>query len=206
MMQKRTFARLALAVAVTSLCGLAQAADVTVAYITNGNTNEGWTLINGGAKKAGTAAGVKFKAYDPADSDIPGSFGILYTNQQFLTEHPTAAQDFMRATMRGLADALADPTLAATTCVDIMNSFGNTLHLSADGEKARWNVESKLVADSATTDAPLGLPLIDQLTAEVTAYAAIGLFNGLVPEIDTLVDASVLAGIYDNGVLVWPKG
>jgi len=60
MMQKRTFARLALAVAVTSLCGLAQAADVTVAYITNGNTNEGWTLINGGAKKAGTAAGVKF--------------------------------------------------------------------------------------------------------------------------------------------------
>jgi ribose transport system substrate-binding protein len=60
MMQKRTFARLALAVAVTSLCGLAQAADVTVAYITNGNTNEGWTLINGGAKTAGSAPGVKF--------------------------------------------------------------------------------------------------------------------------------------------------
>ena len=152
-----------------------------------------------------TAAGIKFKAYDPADSGIPGSFGILYTNQQFLTEHPTAAQDFMRATMRGLADALADPTLAATTCVEVMNSLGNTLHLSADGEMARWKVESKLVAGSATTDAPLGLPLIDQLTAEVTAYAAIGLFNGLVPEIDTLVDASVLAGIYDKGTLIWPK-
>ncbi|CAB4365301.1 MAG: hypothetical protein F2681_16345 [Actinobacteria bacterium] len=152
-----------------------------------------------------TAAGIKFKAYDPADFAIPGSFGILYTNQQFLTEHPSAAQDFMRATMRGLADALADPTLAATTCVDLINSLGNTLHLSADGELARWNVESKLVADSATVDAPLGLPLIDQLTAEVTAYAAIGLFNGVVPMIDTLVDASVLAGIYDKGTLIWPK-
>ena len=36
------------------------AADITVAYITNGNTNEGWTLINGGAKTAGGAMGVKF--------------------------------------------------------------------------------------------------------------------------------------------------
>ena len=43
------------------------------------------------------AAGVKFKLYDPADHDIPGSFGIIYTNQQFLADHPTAATDFMRA-------------------------------------------------------------------------------------------------------------
>jgi len=32
----------------------------TIAYITNGNTNEGWTLINGGAKRAGAAPGVRF--------------------------------------------------------------------------------------------------------------------------------------------------
>jgi len=30
--------------------------ETTIAYITNGNTNEGWTLINGGAKKAGQKA------------------------------------------------------------------------------------------------------------------------------------------------------
>jgi ABC-type sugar transport system substrate-binding protein len=35
-------------------------AEMTIAYITNGNTNEGWTLINGGAKEAGKKAGVKF--------------------------------------------------------------------------------------------------------------------------------------------------
>ena len=35
-------------------------ADVTIAYITNGNTNEGWTLINGGAKSAGNKAGIKY--------------------------------------------------------------------------------------------------------------------------------------------------
>ncbi len=38
----------------------APATELTIAYITNGNTNEGWTLINGGAKSAGGAPGVKF--------------------------------------------------------------------------------------------------------------------------------------------------
>jgi ribose transport system substrate-binding protein len=60
MITKRTFGRLAIAAAVATLFTSAMAADVTVAYITNGNTNEGWTLINGGAKKAGSAPGVKF--------------------------------------------------------------------------------------------------------------------------------------------------
>ena len=68
MIQKRLFSQLALAVvaaAVLTACGKKEEAapaaaaaapaakEVTVAYITNGNTNEGWTLINGGAKAAG---------------------------------------------------------------------------------------------------------------------------------------------------------
>jgi ribose transport system substrate-binding protein len=76
MIQKRLFSQLALAViaaAVLTACGKKEEAapaaaapaapavkEITVAYITNGNTNEGWTLINGGAKAAGAAPGVKF--------------------------------------------------------------------------------------------------------------------------------------------------
>ena len=48
----------ALAAATTGLMAAAQA--TTIAYITNGNTNEGWTLINGGAAGAAKKAGVKF--------------------------------------------------------------------------------------------------------------------------------------------------
>ena len=48
----------ALAAATTGLMAAAQA--TTIAYITNGNTNEGWTLINGGAASAAKKAGVKF--------------------------------------------------------------------------------------------------------------------------------------------------
>ena len=63
------------------------------------------------------AAGIPFKLYDPADYDIPGSFGVLYTNSTFLADFPIAAEDFMRAAMKGLADALADPEGAADIAV-----------------------------------------------------------------------------------------
>ncbi len=151
------------------------------------------------------AAGIPFKLYDPSDFDVPGSFGVLYTNVTFLAEQPTAAQDFMRATMRGLADAVADPAAAAQVAVDALNASGNALFLSPKGEVARWGVESRLVAETASATTPLGLPLVDELTKEVTAYAEIGLFDGVPPVIDTLVDASVLDGIYDDtGAVIWP--
>lgn len=152
------------------------------------------------------AAGVKFKLYDPSDFGVPGSFGVLYTNLTFLQEQPTAAQDFMRATMHGLADAIDDPVAAAQVAVAAINANGNALFLSPDGEIARWGVESKLVDEGVTAADPLGLPLVDQLTQEVTAYAEIGLFDGVPPVIDTMVDASVLEGIYDDtGALIWPS-
>ncbi len=153
------------------------------------------------------AAGVPFKLYDPSDYDIPGSFGVLYTNLTFLQEHPTAAQDFMRATMRGLADALADPAAAVQIAVDNINANGNAVFVTPEGEAARWAVESALVAGAVTPDAPLGLPLADELLNEVTVYAQTGLFGGEVPVIDTLLDVSVLQGVYDNtGTLIWPSG
>ena len=73
------------------------------------------------------AAGIPFKLYDPADYGIPGSFGVLYTNSTFLGDFPTATEDFMRAAMKGLADALADPEAAANIAVDMINANGNAL-------------------------------------------------------------------------------
>ena len=151
------------------------------------------------------AAGVPFKLYNPSDYGVPGSFGIVYTNTTFLTEHPTAAQDFMRATMRGLADAVADPEGAAAIAVDAINAGENAMYLSAEGETARWAVESQLIAESVTAEAPLGIPLPDLLLDEVTTYAGIGLFDGVVPVIDTMYDTGVLGGVYDDsGELIWP--
>ncbi|MDO8363208.1 MAG: ABC transporter substrate-binding protein [Actinomycetota bacterium] len=150
---------------------------------------------------------IPIKVYDPSDFGIPGSFGIVYTNHVFLEENPTAAQDFMRATMRGLADAVADPQAAAEICVEKINANGNANFLSPEGEIARWGVESKLVNEGATAAKPLGVPQADLLEAEVTTYAAAGLFGGVAPVIDTMYDATVLEGLYDDtGKVIWPAG
>lgn len=151
------------------------------------------------------AAGTPFQLWDPAEHGIPGSFGVLYTSQQFIDDHPTAAEDFVRATLRGLADAVADPSAAAAIAVEAINGNGNQMYLSADSETARWKVESQLVTDGVTADRPLGVPVLELLTAEVRAYAAIGLFDGVEPSLDGLADLSLAAGLYTSDQrVIWP--
>ena len=53
------------------------APEVTIAYITNGNTNEGWTIINGGAAKAGATPGVKFISLAAEKGDLAKQLAIV---------------------------------------------------------------------------------------------------------------------------------
>ena len=151
-------------------------------------------------------AGIPFTLFDPADDDIPGSFGILYSNAEFVAAHPTAAQDFLRASMKGLADAIADPAAAAEIAIGFINANGNAMFLSPEGEAARWAVEAELVVGTNPNTA-IGVPEPDQLTDEVTTYAAIGLFDGTAPDITPFVDTELIGGIYaaDRSV-IWPAG
>ncbi len=152
------------------------------------------------------AAGIPFKLYDPADYDIPGSFGVLYTNATFLKDFPTATEDFMRAAMKGLADTLADPKAAANMAVDMINANGNASHLSPDSEIARWNVESKLISDSTASTLPIGVPDPNLLQNEVNTYTDIGLFDGQVPDITTILNTTLVKSIYDDSkAVIWPK-
>ena len=151
------------------------------------------------------AAGISYTLIDPADFDVPGSFGVIYSNQQFLSEHPTAGQDFMRATMMALADAIADPAAAAEACIAKITENGNPFYLSPEGETARWSVESQLVTGGVTAAAPAGVPQLDLLTAEVAAYAGLGMFGGTAPAIDAYV-SDIVAGLYDaDGAVIWPS-
>lgn len=153
------------------------------------------------------AAGIKFNTFDPTAEQIPGSFGLIYTNKEFLAAHPTAAQDFMRAVMFGLADALADPDGAAQICVDAITAGGNPNFLSPDGEKFRWQTESALIKSLTPQGTPFGMPDVAGLQAEIDAYAKAGVFTeGGTPSTDGLVDPSVLAGIYNaDGKVIWPR-
>ena len=107
--------------------------------------------------------------------------------------------------MRGLADAVADPTEASDIALALINANGNAMFLSPEGERARWAVESKLVTDTNTATA-LGVPEPALLQAEVETYAAIGQFGGTAPAIDPYIDVDLISGVYDDaGQVIWPE-
>ena len=151
-------------------------------------------------------AGIPFQLWDPSERDIPGSFGILYTNQAFLEEHPTAAIDFMRAAMKGLADAIADPQAAADIAVEMINGNGNPNFLSPEGEVFRWETEAALIESTTPDGAAIGVPDPAALQAEVDTYAEIGMFGDAAPSIDG-VASTLLAEVYadDLRTVVWPS-
>ena len=151
-------------------------------------------------------AGVDFDLFAPSDFEIPGSFGVLYTTRQFLDEHPTAAQDFLRATMRGLADALADPEAAAALAIERVEAGGNPSFLSLEGETFRWATDVELITAETPEGTGVGVPDPALLRAEVDAYAEVGLFGDAgTPEIDDRFEVDVIADVYDDtGTVIWP--
>jgi len=151
--------------------------------------------------------GISYKLFDPADAGIPGSFGILYTSPSFLKAHPSAAQDFVRAALRGYADAVADPAGAVALAIKRINAAGNQNYLTQEGETYRWQQESAVVQRGTPAGEPVGLVDEAVLKAEVDAYAKIGVFKGAAPATEGTYDATVARGVYDaGGKVIWPTG
>ena len=161
----------------------------------------GWKSNEVGALER---AGVGIQLFDPLDFGVPGSFGVIFTSAEFAAEHPTAAQDFVHATMQGLADAVSDPEAAATAAVDLIEANGNPNFLSPDGEVFRWETEAALILDGTPEGVGLGLPDVDALQAELDAYSAVGLFGDTTPvAADYVVDLA--GGVYDDtAMVIWP--
>ena len=149
-------------------------------------------------------ANVAYKLFDPTKYDIPGSFGIVYTNAKFLKDNPTAVQDFARAALRGYADAAADPDAATAMAVKLINANGNRNFLSPVGEAYRWKTEIKIVADNTPKGTPIGLIIPKLLQDQVDDYTAAGVFTTK-PAIAGTYDDTLVKGIVDSSnKLIWP--
>jgi len=152
-------------------------------------------------------AGIEFDLFDPLDYDIPGSFGVIYGNADFIAEHPTAAEDFMRATMLGLADAIADPEAAANTAVELINSGGNPNFLSPEGEVFRWSTDAALISELTPAGTGYGVSDAAALQNELDTYGEVGLFGDAETPVAADYLSSILDGIYDaDATVIWPAG
>lgn len=163
----------------------------------------GWRSNEPGALARG---GETFDLYDPAEFGVPGSFGLIYTNGRFLADHPTAAEDFMRATMRGLADAIADPAAAAAAAFALVEANGNPSFLSAEGETFRWTTDAEAIVASKPDGHPIGVPVAEELVAQIEAYDAVGYYGDQgAPPVEGRFHPDLVAGLYDeDGAVIWP--
>lgn len=162
----------------------------------------GWKSNEAGAL---ARVGIEYDLFDPLDVDVPGSFGAIYTNQTFVSEHPTAAEDFMRATMRGLADAIDDPEAAAETAVVLVNGGGNPNFLSPSGETFRWKTDSALIVATTPDGVGFGVPDAAALQVELDVYSETGMFgDGEVPDAASRLGNDIMASIYNGAVVIWP--
>lgn len=152
------------------------------------------------------AAGVEYASFDPDKFGIAGSFGVTYTSTTFIQRAPTAAEDFIRATLRGLAVAMERPDEAADRIFDRLEAEGNDLKSTRQLERRRWAIESDLIRTSSTSTQPLGVPLVARLIQAVATYAGIGLFGGIVPDVRSMVAVDLVRGVYDaQGEIIWPS-
>jgi ABC-type nitrate/sulfonate/bicarbonate transport system substrate-binding protein len=163
----------------------------------------GWRSNEPGALER---AGLEFDVYDPAEYGIPGSFGLIYTNRSFLEQHPTAVEDFMRATLKGLADAIADPAEAAAIAVERINGNGNPNFLSPEGETFRWATDAASIVDTTPAGVGVGVPVAAELEAQIATYTEVGVFGDAAPtDVSTMYDPDLVGNLYDESLqIIWP--
>ncbi len=152
------------------------------------------------------AVGVPYTLFDPTDAGIPGSFGLLYTSQAFFDEHPTAVEDFARASLKGMEDAIADPEAAVDMSIELIDAAGNQNYLNKQGELFRWQAELAEVMRGTPEGQPIGIIDPELFAAEYAAYVTAGVWPDGPPEDTLSYEADLAAGLYgSDGKLIWPS-
>lgn len=148
------------------------------------------------------AAGIEYRVFDPLDYDIPASFAIYMTTRSFYEDHPTAVEDFVRASLRGYYFAAENPEEAVDGAFELIDAAGNQFFLARDHELSRWNVELEMIQDVTPADMVIGQMDVEQLGAEIQTLTDLGVFEDL-PDWEMMLDASVVPTLYDGDELIW---
>ncbi|MDH3681408.1 MAG: ABC transporter substrate-binding protein [Acidimicrobiia bacterium] len=151
------------------------------------------------------AAGVAYREFDPLDFDVPASFGVFFTSSDFLADHPTAVEDFLRAAFLGFAFAVDDPETAVGYAFDRIDAAGNPNFFSNEGEGFRWVTESALVLDTTASGEGPGLLDSELLGAEIELLTEVGVFDE-VPDWRSMVADGVADRLYDGTDVVELRG
>ncbi|MGY6501255.1 MAG: ABC transporter substrate-binding protein [Acidimicrobiales bacterium] len=145
--------------------------------------------------------GYSFRQFDPADYDVPATFGAIAVNPSFAAEHPTAAEDFVRATLRGFWFGVEDPDAAVDAS---LAQSDPDLFFSPESEMFRWTTERDLVLETTPDGQPVGAMTLDRLEAEVANLERLGVLDPGEVDVAGSFDNGYVERVHDGTDLVWP--
>jgi NitT/TauT family transport system substrate-binding protein len=139
-----------------------------------------------------------FTMWTPAEFGISGTFNVQVVNRRFLSSHPSAAADFLRAEFK----AFAYCTSRVSTCVGYLAKAQGPSFNVAHGE-AEWRVESALALGHHLPGAGIGVETTSEWAPEAKAVTRYGLLRTSV-DLGALEDTTLAASLYRGTRLVWP--
>jgi len=147
------------------------------------------------------ARGLDVVAWDPADHGVASSFNTQIVNATWAKKHPTAVEDFLRASFKGLAWLNESPANldAGLAYAAALSEAG----YDVDKSKLRWQAEAKLVGDNSPKGHGFGWQLPELWQAEADMLKRFGLVKGP-PDVARALDNSYIDAIYDGETLIWP--
>jgi len=126
---------------------------------------------------------------------------VMEVNRRFLAEHRDTAADFMRATLKALEFCLREED----TCVSMIHRLAEANHQGAAFPREQlartWQVESQWVRESR-----FGAPGVQSVEGWRGDAELVRRYGGLktAPDLASMMDVELVAGLYQDGRLVWP--
>lgn len=137
--------------------------------------------------------GVRVRLFDPNAYGIP-SFGLAYvTSRDFLTQRPDLVKRFLRASLKGIEDAIADPAGA----VNIVMKYAP----GEDPAHQRYMLDTEIAA--AKNARGIGTMTREQWSTLESFLAEYGALPKRV-DVSTVYDDSIVGSLYADARLVWP--
>lgn len=146
------------------------------------------------------AAGHPVKVWQPADYGIPSSLGSFAINPAYGKAHPTAVQDFLRATFE--AFQFCGQPSHVDQCIAIEHAYAGPTD-DATHEKAVWQTEYAMATQSPT---PTGFGTVDEQNVGklATLLSTYGGQKVSAQQAESYFDNSYVDAVVHDGKVDWP--
>jgi len=145
--------------------------------------------------------GVETRLFKPQDFGATATFGSIIGSNKFIKKNPTAAEDFVRAVLKGWAYAI-DPKNTAEVIGFSKNLTKGDFDVAH--ETYRWETERDLAISSLPSGLPYGKIDVKILAQEMAFIVQAKLLTKI-PDMETLYTNALVDAVYaPDKTVIWP--